>query len=252
MSVKLAAVILTCNEERHIAEAVRSAAWCDEVVVVDTYSTDHTVERARASGARVICHDFENFAQIRNVALDRVEAEWILFLDADERVTPALADEIKAELLAPSADGYWIPRHNYIFGKLTLGGGWFPDHQMRLLLRACARYERPVHEVVVLDGDEGYLQNVLVHYNYETVAQFRQKQRRYAAFDAQILREQGERPRFYTYLTQPARQFWWRFVTLKGYRDGLHGLRLCAMMAWYEFCKYTRLRALLNQGSGKV
>ena len=246
MSVKLAAVVLTCNEERYIVDCVRSVSWADDVVVLDTCSTDRTVELAEAQGARVIEHAFENFAQIRNVALDLVPAEWILFVDADERATPELADEIAAELRAPRADGYWIPRHNYIFGRLTRGAGWFPDYQMRLLRRARARYDpdRKVHEVVILDGDEAYLQNVLVHLNYDTLAQFQRKQARYLEYDAQILHERGVRPRPHTYLTQPLRHFWWRFVTLRGYVDGLHGLRLSALMAWYEFRKYARLRAL--------
>ncbi len=246
MSVKLAAVILTCNEERYIVDCVKSALWTDDVVVLDTCSTDRTVELAQAHGARVIGHAFENFAQIRNAALELVPAEWILFVDADERVTPELAAEISDELRAPKADGYWIPRHNYLFGRLTLGAGWFPDYQMRLLRRACTRYDpaRKVHEVVILDGEEGYLKNVLVHYNYETLAQFREKQRRYLEYDARILYEKGVRPRPYTYLTQPLRHFWWRFVTLRGYIDGLHGLRLSALMAWYEFRKYARLHQL--------
>lgn len=246
MRVNLAAVILTLNEERHIADCVESARWADEVVVIDTNSADRTVALAKAHGARVIEHPFENYAQIRNAALDLVAAEWILFVDADERVTPALAAEITEELRAPKADGYWIPRHNYIFGRLTLGAGWFPDYQMRLLRRARARYDpaRPVHELVILDGVEGRLKNVLIHYNYETVAQFRQKQARYVDYDAGILLEKGVRPRPYTYLTQPLRHFWWRFVTLRGYADGLHGLRLSALMAWYEFRKYARLGAL--------
>ncbi|MCZ7544764.1 MAG: glycosyltransferase family 2 protein [Anaerolineae bacterium] len=107
MSVHLAAVILTRNEARHIADCVKSAVWADEVVVLDTYSTDRTVTLAEAQGARVIEHPFENFAQIRNAALALVEAEWILFVDADERVTPALADEIRAELARrrPTATG---------------------------------------------------------------------------------------------------------------------------------------------------
>jgi glycosyltransferase involved in cell wall biosynthesis len=250
MSVRLAAVILTCNEERRIVDCVQSVAWADEVVVLDTHSTDRTVELAQAHGARVIEHPFEDFAQIRNAALELVEAEWLLFVDADERATPALAAEIAGELRGPSADGYWIPRHNYIFGRLTLGAGWFPDYQMRLLRRGRARYDpsRKVHELVILDGPEGYLKNALIHYNYDTAQEFRRKQARYLEYDAQILRKRGVRPRPYTYLTQPLRHFWWRFVTLRGHRDGLHGLRLSALMAWYEYRKYVRLRQLLREG----
>lgn len=241
--VQLAAVILTYNEERHIVECVQSVAFCDAVVVVDTDSTDRTVELAEANGAQVIEAAFENFAQIRNVALERVEAEWVLFVDADERIPPALAGEIRAALRDPQADGYWIPRHNYLFGRLTLGAGWFPDYQMRLVRRTRTHYERPVHEYAVIDGETTHLQNPMIHYNYDTLAQFQAKQAKYIEHDIDVLLEEGVRAKFYTPLKQALQHFWWRFVTLKGYRDGLHGLRLSAMMARYEYEKYARLRA---------
>ncbi|NDJ77181.1 MAG: glycosyltransferase family 2 protein, partial [Chloroflexi bacterium] len=243
----LAAVILAYNEENHIQDCVRSVTWTDRVVMfADTRSSDHTVELAQAAGADVIQHPFENFAAQRNAALEAVDAEWILFVDADERSSPEQATEIRALITNPDIDGYWVPRHNYIFGKLTRHTGWYPDYQLRLLRRTKARYdpERQVHELVLLDGEAGYLQEPFVHYNYDSVRQFRVKQQRYVAYDARMLHEQGVRPRPHKFLTQPARQFWWRFVTLCGYRDGLHGLRLSLLMAWYELQKYVHLRRL--------
>jgi len=248
-TVELAAVVLTRNEERHIGECLDSLAWADERVVFDDLSTDRTLEIAQAKGARVLQHRKENFAAQRDAALEAVEAEWILFVDADERATPALAEEVRRVVRCEGTQarvGWWIPRHNYMLGHRMRGGGWYPDHQLRLLRRGKARYDpsRPVHEIVILDGEAGYLENVLVHYNYDTVAQFRRKMGRYTEFEASILYAQGVRARPWTYVTMPLREFGRRFVTLGGYRDHVYGLLFCGLMAWYTLATYRRLRRL--------
>lgn len=249
MSVELAAVILTKNEERHIGDCLDSLAWADERVIVDDFSTDRTAEIARARGARILEHGLENFAAQRDVALEAVDAEWILFVDADERATPALAQEVRRVIHRIGGEaraGWWIPRHNYMIGHRMRGGGWYPDHQLRLLRRGQARYDpaHPVHEIVILDGEAGHLENPLVHYNYDTVAQFRKKVGRYTIFEAQILREQGVRVRPWTCVTMPLREFWRRFVTLGGYQDHVYGLLFCGLMGWYTYVTYRRLRNL--------
>lgn len=239
----LAAVVLTLNEERNIAACLASLDWAPRRVVFDSFSADRTVELARQAGAEVFQHPFENYAQQRNAALERVAAEWIFFVDADERATPELAGEILRVLSEARPEvAWWVPRHNYIFGRLTLGAGWYPDYQMRLVRPDRVRWERPVHEITVVDGAAGYLSHPLVHYNYESVADFIARQEKYTAYDVEILRQQGVRSRFYTPYLQALRHFWWRFVTLRGLRDGLHGLRLSLLMAWYEGVKYHRLR----------
>jgi hypothetical protein len=131
-----------------------------------------------------------------------------------------------------------------MIGHRMRGGGWYPDHQLRLLERGRARYDlaRPVHEVVLLDGQAGYLENVFVHYNYDTVAQFRHKMGRYTRFEAQILHEQGVGVRPWTHVSMPLREFYRRFVKLRGYQDHIYGLLFCGLMAWYTFLTYRRLR----------
>jgi hypothetical protein len=248
---QIAAVILTLNEESHIQAAVASVNWADRVVVVDTFSQDATVSLAEDAGAEVIRRPFENYAQIRNVALAEIETPWVFFVDADERATPELGAEIRQVIRDRPENGWWVPRHNYIFGKLTLGAGWYPDYQMRLLRRGKARYRRPVHEIVELEGAEGFLQHPLVHLNYESVAQFHVKQRRYAQIDAEILNQQNVQPHFYTPFTQSLRHFFWRFWSLRGYRDRLHGLRLCLLMARYEYEKYRILSRLARDVNPK-
>jgi len=248
---ELAAVVLTHNEERHIAGCLDSLAWADQRVVFDDFSTDRTVEIAQAKGAEVIQHRLESFAAQRDAALGAVQAEWILFVDADERATPALAEEVRRVVASGERAGWWVPRHNYFIGHRMRGGGWSPDPQLRLLRRDKARYDpgRPVHEIVILDGQAGTLGNRLIHYNFDTLGEFRRNQNQYMDFEAQILDEQRVRVRPWTYVTMPLREFWRRFVTLQGYRDHLYGVLFCGLMGYYTFVAYWRLRKLRTGGS---
>jgi len=238
---RLAAVVLTKNEERHIGACLDSLAWADRRAVFDSFSGDGTCDLARERGVEVIQHPFSDYASQRNAAMQAVDAEWIFFVDADERATPELAQEIRAVIDAPGrVAGFSVPRDNYLFGRLTRGAGYWPDYQMRLLRRGRARYERPASEIVALDGEAGHLKNPLVHMNYETIAQFHAKQTSRIDFEALNLYRQGVRPKFYTPYVMPLRHFWWRLVTLKGYVDGLHGLRLSALLAYYFGYRYYR------------
>jgi (heptosyl)LPS beta-1,4-glucosyltransferase len=243
----LAAVVLTRNEEKHLPDCLRSLAWAPEVLVFDSFSTDRTVELARAAGARLEQRVFDNYAGQRQAALAATSADWVLFVDADERATPELADEIHSVLDRPEP-GWWVPRDNYLFGRLTRHAGWYPDYQLRLLRRTLARYDpaRPVHELVLLDSPTpaGSLAHALIHLNYETVSEFVEKQRAYARYDAGQLWRSGARARPRNFVLQPIRQFYWRWVTLKGWRAGAHGLRLSLLMAYFEWQKYSELRRM--------
>ncbi len=240
----LTAIILTLNEAHHIVPCIESLRWTDRVVVFDSYSSDATVALAQEAGAEVLQHPFENYAQQRNAALDAGASDWIFFVDADERATPELAAEVREVVACDDRAGWWVPRHNYIFGHRMRGAGWRPDYQLRLLKREKARYdpERAVHEVVILDGEAGHLEESLIHYNYESLRHFIAKQRKYSDYDAGILLEQGVHPRFYTPYREALRHGWWRFVTLDGWRDGAYGLLLSALMGYYEMIKYRKVR----------
>lgn len=234
--VHFVAVILTKNEARHIVECIAAARpWVDAVLVWDAMSEDATCDLARGAGALVVQRPWDNFAAQRQAVLDSIAAEWILFIDADERVTPALGEEIHKVLADKPCNGYWLPRRNFIVGHEMRGGGYFPDYQLRLLKRATARYntERAVHEVVDVGGAEGWLATPLLHFNYESWSQFHRKQRFYAAYEAQILRQQHITPRLHNFVLQPLREFRRRFVTLAGWRDGWPGLHLALWLAWY-------------------
>jgi len=243
----LAAIVLTHNEEKHLPDCLSSLAWAPEVIVFDSFSTDGTLAVAYAAGSRVEQRIFDNYAGQRQAALGVTAAEWVLFVDADERATPELADEIGTVMDRPEP-GWWIPRDNYIFGRLTRYAGWYPDYQLRLMRRSLAHYDRtrPVHELVDLASatPAGHLAHSLIHLNYETVPEFLDKQRAYARYDAGQLWSQGERARPRNFVLQPARQFYWRWITLRGWRAGVHGLRLSLLMAYFEWQKYSELRRM--------
>ncbi|NUQ37877.1 MAG: glycosyltransferase family 2 protein [Caldilineales bacterium] len=235
-TTRLTCAILAFDVAHHIADCVRSCAFADRVVVFDTNSSDGTPEIARAAGAEVIPIPFSNFSQARNAALAALDSEWVFFVDADERVTPELSWEIEGILDRDDVDGWWTPRYNHLIGHVMKGGGWYPDHQLRLLRRAKARYDeqRRVHELVIIDGKQERLREHLIHYNYDSWAQFHAKQRRYTALEVQTLLDAGVSAHPRHLLTRPWQAFWRRFITWQGYRDGFHGLRLAAIMAWYE------------------
>jgi len=253
----LSAVVITRNEERHLPDCLSSLRWVDELLVLDSFSTDRTLAIAREAGARVEQRPFENFAAQRDSALQLARGDWVLFVDADERVTAELRDEIQrllaGDIIVPAdTAGYWIPRKNYIFGAWVQHTGWYPDRQLRLMRRTRAGYDasRPVHEVVELEGGAGELRGHLIHLNYETVGEFVRKQETYAGFAAQQLCAQGIRARPHHFILQPLREFRRRIIFLQGYRDGWRGCLLSILMAWYTFEVYRMLAAQTRKADG--
>ncbi len=249
---KLIAVILAKNEAKHVAACIDSVPWADAVMLADSFSDDGTVEIAREKGALISQHDFVNFSVNRNLALDDAAAhgaDWVFFIDADERATPELGAEIRRVIAERPEVGWWVPRFNVMWGHTMKGGGWYPDAQLRLLKIGSAHYDptREVHEFAELDGAEATLTEHLIHFNYESLAHFRLKQNRYLTYEAQILHKKGVRAKPWTYLSMPLREFYRRYVSLKGYRDGWRGLQLCGLMAWYMFKTYLRLRELYRR-----
>ena len=233
----ITAAIIARDAADDLPDCLSSVSWCDQtLVVVDDRTTDSTARLAREHGARVVVRNFEDWASQRNAALTQCATDWTLFVDADERVPNTLADEIRSLLAyGPPEDGFWIPRVNLICGRWVRHGGWYPDHQLRLLRRERTRYDpaRPVHEVVLFDGDSGYLTQPLVHYNYRSLSEILSKQAAYAPYDAARLSEQGGL-RTRALLGGPAREFCRRYIRLGGAFDGPIGILLALILAGYE------------------
>jgi glycosyltransferase involved in cell wall biosynthesis len=233
----ITAAVIARDEEAMIGDCLRSIDWADDLlVVVDAATRDRTREIAASRGARVAEQPFSNFAAQRDQVLTLASGEWVLFVDADERVPPALRDEVLHSVAsAGERVGFWIPRDNYLCGRLMRAAGWYPDYQLRLLKRGAARFDprRVVHEQALLDGPAGHLRNALVHLNYRTLGEFVRKQERYASLEAQRWLATYGRPRLRALLGQPAREFVRRYVRLRGYREGMLGLLLSVLLAWY-------------------
>lgn len=241
---RLTAAIIATNERDHIVACLQTLAWADARLVLDGGSDDGTPELARQAGALVFHRPFDTFARQRNATLALASTEWVLFVDADERVSPELAAEARAATCAATGlDGFWLPRQNLILGGWVRHGGWYPDYQLRLLRREAARYDedRPVHEVVQLTGEAGRLTHTLTHHNYTRWDQLLRKQAVYSRLEARRLRQLGVRPLPHRFLIQPCREFWRRFVALAGWRDGWRGLLLATLLAYFTFDTFVRL-----------
>ena len=249
----LSVIVLARNEEKHIRDCLASVRdFADELFVLDSGSTDRTVAIAQNMGARVESRVFDNYPNQRNAAIDLARADWIFFIDADERATPSVGQEIRFAIRDSQFAGFWIPRRNIIFGKEIRHTGWSPDYQPRVLCKGRARFDptREVHELVLWDGEVGYLREPLIHYNYETLAQFRDKQVKYTRYEAQVWYAEGRRARWRGFIGQPVREFFRRYISLQGWRDGGQGLLLSALMAYYALVRQQRLREMQNQSLG--
>jgi glycosyltransferase involved in cell wall biosynthesis len=259
----LSVAIIARDEQRYLPGALESVRGLAEEVLLllDSRTRDGSAAIGRAAGAHVLIEPWRGFPAQRNRALDLCTGDWVLFLDADERVTPELCAEIlqiadcRLQIkpqqsaicnLQSAIAGYWIPRHNQFFGKTLRGGGWYPDHQLRLLRRDRARYDeaRLVHELVLLDGPAAYLDNHLLHLNIERLDELWRKQTSYAIQEAQTLHLAGRRARWRNFVGAPLREFHRRYIPLGGWRDGALGLFLCATLAYFEWVKFVHLKGL--------
>lgn len=244
---RITGAIIARDEARHLGACLNALAWTDEqLVVLDARTRDASALIARARGARVVVHEFTTFPAQRNAALDRVATPWVLFVDADERATPALAGEVRRVIAngAPAAPvGYWVPRRNFIWKGWIRHGGWSPDYQLRLLKVAAAHYDedRDVHELARLGGEAGHLREPLIHFNYDRIDQFFLKQRAYARLEAQRLARQGTRARPHNFVLQPLRELRRRLIDQAGYRDGWRGFALAGLLAGYTALTYAEL-----------
>lgn len=236
--------VITLNEAANIDACLASVSWVDDVVVVDSGSTDGTIDRARARGARVIERAWPgSYAAQKNFAAEQAAHDWILSLDADERVTPALAGEIRSVLSAdPPVAGYRVPRLTWHLGRWIRTTDWYPDYQLRLYDRRRGTWPpRLVHESVQVEGAPGYLQSDLEHFAYRDIAHHHESMNRYTSLAARQMYEQGRRAGVFDLLVHPPAAFLRNYVLKRGFADGLPGFIISAMNAHYVFLKFAKL-----------
>ncbi len=231
--------IIARDEEERIQECLDSIAWAQEIVVVDGESTDRTVEIARRFTPRVVVQPWSGFAAQKNFALAQATQPWVLSLDADERVTRDLREEIQAVLEADGPlDGYYLPRKNFFLGRWIRHGTWFPDYQLRLFRRGSGSF-RPVsvHEGVEVRGRLGHLKAPLLHQSYRGVAEFVQRANLYSTLAAEDLIRGGRRVSWCDLLLRPAGRFCSMYLVHRGFLDGRHGLLLAGLYSYYVFLR---------------
>jgi len=239
----ITAYTLTFNEARQIRAVLESVKWADEIILVDSFSSDGTVEIAREYNARIISEKFCGFGKLRNLALDAARHDWMFSLDADERCTPELAAEIRRELAAPRFDAYHVPRKSHFLGHWMRHSGWYPDYrQPQLFDRTKFRYnDELVHESYTLNGRLGYLREHVLQYPWDTMEIATAKLQRYSTLMAQRYAAANARASWPKLVCSPAAMFFKVFVVQQGFRDGRHGLILASLYAYYTFLKYAKL-----------
>jgi glycosyltransferase involved in cell wall biosynthesis len=242
--MKISATIITLNEERNIARALESLRCCDEVLVVDSGSTDRTAEIAAKLGARVVESPWGGYARQKNYAADAAANDWILSIDADEALSEALEGEIwQIKKNGPRFDGYTMPRLAQYMGRWILHSGWYPDRKVRLYDRRKARWVGDyVHESVQVDGSVGHLESDLLHFTCDSLSEHLKTMDRYTTLAAEQLIAQGKVVKMRHMLVDPPWTFIRSYFLRLGFLDGLEGLTIAYMAALYNYVKYAKAR----------
>lgn len=238
---KLSAVISAYNEEDKIEKCLSSLKFCDEIIVVDNESTDRTVEKAKKYTSKIFSQKNNPSAidLLKNLGFEKATNDWILSIDADEEVSKELSEEIQKKLkehIPEDINGFLIPRKNFIFRKWIEHCGWYPDPQLRLFKKGKGKFiKKHVHESIMLEGESGQLKEHIIHKNYDSVNQFIKKTFIYAPNEAEEMLRKGYKFSYFDVISFPLKEFLSRFFARKGYKDGMHGLVLSILMAFYHF-----------------
>ena len=240
---KITAYVMTFNEAHQIGAVLETIKWADELILVDSFSTDGTVEIAKKYGAKIVSEKFCGFGKLRNFALDAAANDWMLSIDSDERCTPELANEVQREVNAPQFDAYMVPRKNYFFGRWIRGCGWYPDYrQPQFFNRTKMRYrEDLVHEGYDLNGRLGHLKEHAIQYPWPDLKVALGKLDRYSTLMAERYAKEQRRSSFGRLITSPPGMFIKMYFLKAGYRDGKQGFLLSYLYAYYTFLKYAKL-----------
>jgi glycosyltransferase involved in cell wall biosynthesis len=252
----LACVVITKDEEANIQDCLASLGWAAERIVVDAESRDRTVELARAAGARVIVRPWPGFGAQKNYGIDQVSADWVLIVDADERVPPSLQDEIQSRIAAWKTGvpvAYAIPRRNYFYGAWVRYAGVYPDHQIRLFRRGFASYnDVPVHENLIVNGTVGRLASPLEHQTERRIRDHFRKFGLYTTLAAQQKSMSVRRVSIHDLVIRPLVVFVKAYMLKQGFRDGVRGLIVSVFASMYTFVKYAKLWHMIQVARGEA
>ena len=242
---KLTAIVPTGNEEHNIRKVLESVAFADEIMVVDSLSKDKTVEIASEYTETILKRKYGYSASQKNWAIPQAKNEWILLVDADERVTPELQKEIQEILKNPPTDGtvaFWIYRMNHFMGKRVKYSGWRNDKVIRLFKKSYCHYEdKMVHAEIVADGKISYLKHKFIHNTYVSLDHHIEKLNRYAAWQARDYDKKTNRLTIFHFIIKPFRGFFKPFVLQMGFRDGVVGLVISYLQAYAIWVRYSKL-----------
>ncbi len=241
---KISVCVISFNEERNIEQCLKSVEWADEIIIVDSFSTDKTIEIAKLYTSKIFIQEWKGYSEAKNYAIQNASYDWILSIDADERVT----QELKSEIIAVINDrnkgysGYKVARRAYFLGKWIKHCGWYPAYVVRLFRKDSGTFSNSrVHERFELVGEIGTLKNDMLHFTDDNLLHYFNKFNKYTSLAADDLDEKRIPFRVWHLLIKPIYTFFKMFVLKRGFLDGLHGLVLSVLSSAYVFTKYAKL-----------
>ncbi len=238
----ISAVVLTKNNQNSIARCIKSINWADEILVIDDFSTDSTIDIAQKYGAKILQHHLDNnFAQSRNSALDKAKGDWVMFIDSDEEIGKDLQVEIQKAVLDGTFDGYFLKRKDFFFGKWLNYGETGNVRLLRLGRKNKGKWLRKVHEKWEIKGPTSQLKNPLSHYPHPTIAHFLKNINDYSTLHAQVAFEEGKKTNYLDILLMPTGKFLKNYIILLGFLDGVPGLIMALMMSFHSFLSQAKL-----------
>ena len=245
---KITAIIPTLNEEIHIVDAIESVKFADEIIVIDSFSTDKTLELASNYNVKIIKRKFDDFSSQKNFAIDQAKHPWIYILDADERVTPEVEKEILEAVKDPKDYvGFFVKRTYYFSGKKVDYSGFQRDKVIRLFLKEYCRYNgNPVHETITANGKLGFFKNKIDHYSYRNYDHYISKMNHYGALKAKQLHDEGKKVNLFHVLIKPPARFFIHYIVRLGFLDGFTGFMFAKTQAYGVLTRYIKLW-LLNK-----